>query len=133
MTLDEAISHAEEVAEEQEKYCPTPEGVVDNHKKCAEEHRQLAEWLKDYKRLKEEESSRAHQNQNKNKYDGLTPEIITAELSPYDMAVIKAFESTSYNIPGVNMEEKNVKALYDRIPTKREDCRKIAEIIAKGG
>ena len=55
MTLDEAIKHAEEVAEIQGKYCPTPEGVVDNHKKCAEEHRQIAEWLKDYNRLLEQE------------------------------------------------------------------------------
>lgn len=38
MTLDEAIKHTEEVAN----------GKCD---KCAEEHRQLAEWLKDYKRL----------------------------------------------------------------------------------
>ncbi len=47
MTLDEAILHAEEVADYDaygEKQC-----------KCAEEHRQLAEWLKDYKRLLERE------------------------------------------------------------------------------
>jgi len=47
MTLDEAIKHAEEVADYDaygEKQC-----------KCAEEHRQLAEWLKDYKRLLEQE------------------------------------------------------------------------------
>lgn len=47
MTLDESIKHAEEVADYDahgEKQC-----------KCAEEHRQLSEWLKDYKRLKEQE------------------------------------------------------------------------------
>lgn len=38
MTLDEAIKHAEEVAD----------GKCD---KCAEEHRQLAEWLRDYKKI----------------------------------------------------------------------------------
>lgn len=37
MTLDEAIKHAEEVGNACDK--------------CAKEHRQLAEWLKDYKRL----------------------------------------------------------------------------------
>lgn len=71
MTLDEAIKHTEEVAEEQNKLfrlCPSEyncDGLTNcsalkNGKdkgclKCAEEHRQLAEWLKDYKRLKQEE------------------------------------------------------------------------------
>ena len=74
MTIDEAICHAEEVAEEQEelyKLCPASESEIlhcngtkdcktlKNGKdkgcqKCAEEHRQLAEWLRDYKRLKEQ-------------------------------------------------------------------------------
>lgn len=51
MTLDEAIRRNEEVVERCVKY-----GVNDGEKKCAEEHRQLAEWLKDYKRLLEQES-----------------------------------------------------------------------------
>lgn len=41
MTLDEVIQHAEETAEELGD-CP-----------CAEEHRQLAEWLKELKLLRE--------------------------------------------------------------------------------
>jgi len=64
--LDEAIKHAEEVAEEQIKLCKRYDdasGYSRSHdetirtadakrcKKCAKEHRQLAEWLKDYKRL----------------------------------------------------------------------------------
>lgn len=70
MTLDEAIKHAEEVAKEQDKLCKQyyddairyykdhNENIVSaNVKKCLEclscanEHRQLAEWLRDYKRL----------------------------------------------------------------------------------
>lgn len=61
MTLDEAIKHCEEKAEElrrkainitpddpyYEDYCDCLE--------CANEHEQLAEWLKDYKRLLEEQ------------------------------------------------------------------------------
>lgn len=47
MTLDEAIKHAEEVAIDQDLCCS----------ECAEEHRQLAEWLKDYKQLLEQQSS----------------------------------------------------------------------------
>jgi len=72
MTLDEAIRHAEEVAEEQEKAAKEwhesqvrkceliPFAEMDyTHenecKKCAEEHRQLAEWLRELRRLKEQE------------------------------------------------------------------------------
>lgn len=51
MTLDEAILHAREVAEEQRKAC----GLAwvwdnpDNIKKCAKEHEQLVEWLEELK------------------------------------------------------------------------------------
>ena len=70
MTLDEAIKHAEEVAKEQDKLCKRYDdasGYSRSHneairttdakrcEECAEEHRQLAEWLRDYKRLKEQE------------------------------------------------------------------------------
>ncbi len=57
MTLDEAIRHAEEVSESLKD-----EGTIEMNLKlgstreqcleCSDEHRQLAEWLKDYKRLK---------------------------------------------------------------------------------
>lgn len=65
MTLEEAIKHAEEVAEKQEnnaKSYPRPDKSVkgsgkkyNTYLKCAEEYRQIAEWLKDYKRLLEQE------------------------------------------------------------------------------
>lgn len=71
MTLEEAINHAEEVAEEQEKATKEwhenqvrkcklfPFAEMDyTHenecKKCAEEHRQLAGWLKELKQLREQ-------------------------------------------------------------------------------
>ena len=74
MTLDEAIKHAEEMAEEQEELyglCPVSDmqfcdgrsdcTTLKNGKdkgclKCAKKYRQLAEWLKDYKRLLEQQS-----------------------------------------------------------------------------
>lgn len=58
MTLDEAIIHCEEVAEtkKQESIDAETQGC-DRYalkcEKCAEEHRQLAEWLKELKRYKE--------------------------------------------------------------------------------
>ena len=69
MTLDEAIKHCEEVTKEQDKLCKRyddasgytrsgNEKIRTNEAKkcavCAEEHRMLAEWLRDYKRLKEQ-------------------------------------------------------------------------------
>ena len=70
MTLEEAIKHAEEVAKEQDKLCKRYDGAsgysrshneairtaaAKRCEECAGEHRQLAEWLKDYKRLLEQE------------------------------------------------------------------------------
>lgn len=59
MTIDEAIKHAEEVADvcefEASKYDMTDayeSHVACQEGKCAEEHRQLAEWLKELKQLK---------------------------------------------------------------------------------
>jgi hypothetical protein len=64
MTLDEAIKHSEEVAKEERELfslCPIPSKMCNPHKncgilgndgegrgclKCAEEHEQLAKWLK---------------------------------------------------------------------------------------
>ena len=61
MTLDQAICHAEEVAKEKEKegklLCQSESASI-GCLTCAEEHRQLAEWLRDYKRLKEQESTK---------------------------------------------------------------------------
>jgi hypothetical protein len=55
MTLDEAIKYAEEVAEKNEWFDKNCLESI-QCRKCAEEYRQLAEWLKDYKRLREQTS-----------------------------------------------------------------------------
>jgi len=56
MTIDEAIKHAEEVAEANERLCETihPSLQWSDYGKCAAEHRQLAEWLKELKQLREQ-------------------------------------------------------------------------------
>ena len=59
MTLDEAIIHAEEVADSKERQVINGDwekGSMTecNCIECAEEHRQLAEWLKELKQLKEQ-------------------------------------------------------------------------------
>lgn len=64
ITLNEAIKHAEEVAEEKLNNAINIRSKIKSEtalknaeecEKCAEEHKQLAEWLKDYKRLLEQE------------------------------------------------------------------------------
>ena len=74
MTIDEAIAHALEMAEEKEREAKEhhqaqvnkcniiPFATMDYTneiycQKCADEHRQLAEWLTDYKKIKEEKSN----------------------------------------------------------------------------
>ena len=53
MTIEEAIKHCEEVAEELEeeavKGCCDDTEIMDNCLECAKEHRQLAEWLRELK------------------------------------------------------------------------------------
>ena len=58
MTLDEAILHAREVAErnrKQYKNCPSDRTDIryQTCEECAEEHEQLAQWLEDYKHIKQ--------------------------------------------------------------------------------
>ena len=62
MTLEEGIKYCEEVADtcefEASKYDTSDSYenyVAGQEGECAERHRQFAEWLKDYKRLKEQE------------------------------------------------------------------------------
>ena len=52
MTLDEAIKHAEEVAEAYTKY--NIYGDFESCDECGKEHQQLAEWLKELKQLREQ-------------------------------------------------------------------------------
>ena len=59
LSIDEAIAHALEVAGEQQKRADSAELIdvldgldVEACKECAADHRQLAEWLTDYKELK---------------------------------------------------------------------------------
>ena len=70
MTLDEVIKHTKEVEKENQRvvdtgivfndvtidmlYCDDTEVIEEhlaNYQRCAEEYRQIAEWLEDYKQL----------------------------------------------------------------------------------
>ena len=69
MSIDEAIKHAEEVAEEKEHDRDVRKIHLDNRNshnnivhyqkacECAEEHSQLAEWLKELKQLRKQKKT----------------------------------------------------------------------------
>ena len=64
MTIDEAIQHCKEVAEEKRYEYQECLAVHDMENamecgKCGEEHEQLAEWLKELKSLKEKDEAKA--------------------------------------------------------------------------
>ena len=56
MTIEEAIKHCEDVVENKEidaeNQNPLFPNDIEECKKCAEEHRQLAEWLNELKRAR---------------------------------------------------------------------------------
>ena len=69
MTLDEAIKKEEGIAEEKfnnavyimdKMKSDIALENAEEYKRCAEEHRQLAEWLTDYKRLLEQEPRKGY-------------------------------------------------------------------------
>ena len=93
MPIDEAIKHYEEMAEEQErdfKECPYPSAECDGWThckalqngynkgclKCASEHRQLAEWLRELKGLRE-------QHKDKNRFKQIIIKINSEEPSSF--------------------------------------------------
>ena len=103
MTLDEAIKHAEEVAEEKESEAEDLEysrldwrHEANQCLECAKEHRQLAEWLKDYKRLLEQEPV----------LDKIRDEIernMESVIGKYDSSIPK------FNMPSYKIERNKVR------------------------
>ena len=74
MTLDEAIKHAEEVAEEHTEYYASCD-------KYAEKYRQLAEWLKELKQL------RADRDRLLDAFDKIRAEIERAADKQFEIAI----------------------------------------------
>ncbi len=75
MTINEAINHAEEVAQEKRyeyQECVAVNDIESAEEcgRCGQEHEQLAEWLKDYKRLKEQEPKTGHWIEEFNDLEG---------------------------------------------------------------
>lgn len=57
MTIDEAIKHCEEVAERYERMEDSPDDKLrEECLQCTADHRQLAEWLAELKKLREQKA-----------------------------------------------------------------------------
>lgn len=94
MTLDEAIKHCEEVAEENQAIVDSCDYYGENMAKCeecAKEHRQLARWLKELKQLREQMSD----SEKPNKW------IPVSERKPKKGQTVLTFD-TYYNKFGIN-------------------------------
>ena len=109
MTLEEAIKHAEEVADR----CTI-------NQFCAEEHRQLAEWLKDYKRLLEQEPFMnkpcvAHKVCHEDKDKVL--DKIRAEINELPSYVAR-FNGGDF---AIHIDKEKVLKIIDKYKAERED------------
>ena len=131
MKIDEAISHAREVAKEQRKdneNCKYKaeygcKGCADYYSKpcieCAEEHEQLAEWLEELKM-----------------YKSLSPRELVSEKQKNDRAMeySKGFDygfKTGYNKAIDDFAEK-VKEMYAFTILQEEHLNEIAEQLKAG-
>jgi hypothetical protein len=131
MTIDEAIKYAKEVAKKQEnnaKNYPRPDRSVrgsgkkyNAYLKSAEEHRQLAEWLKELKQLREQEPS----DDCISREDALM--CLTGEWTEPTDELIHRFIRRIKNLPSVNPQEpKTGHWIYDN-DTNTWRCDKCGE------
>lgn len=129
MTLDEAIKCAEDVAEESQRIVDTGivfdnitidelyaddtviiEEKLKNCQLCAEEHKQLAEWLKELKQLRE-------QTRNESMLDKITDEI--EKLNYVDYGSMYSFESHQ----GAREMKADVLQIIDKYKAESEDIK----------
>lgn len=132
MTLDEAITHAREVASEQKRR--SGECVIDDNEcdkfssclKCAEEHEQLAEWLEELKSYKSDSVTRETFERMKSK----------AYEKGYRQGYNKAIDELSHELKETFNSEIPLNYASTKPFFTLENSRKIIDYIAeqlKGG
>ena len=125
MTIDEAIAHARDVANEQKRrsgICIQNDSECDKFSdclKCAEEHEQLAEWLEELKAYRENSNGYNKEDIELNRnamYNKAIDDFATLmkETFNHDWATTKISEQIIYN------------RLFDK-------CNEIAEQLKEGG
>ncbi len=122
MTIDEAIEHAEEVEKENRKLSKRYDDAsgysrsgnkdirtndAKKCEKCAEEHRQLADWLKDYKRLLEQESQTEWIPIEKKLPDMGIEVLVSDECHNISKAIFKGYKDSTYWISEVEVTENH--------------------------
>lgn len=107
LTLDEAIKHCLEVAEKNECKMTSDDGYTDvSMKRCAADHRQLAEWLRElvvYKKLRICGNCRHY-------VSGTTHFgecHVTSDIEPCVVSVNQTACDTFFDYKDLEMESKN--------------------------
>lgn len=142
MTLDEAIKNAEEVAIEEDKLCKRSDDAsgysrshneeirtsyAKNCEKRADEHRQLAEWLKDYKRLKEQELIYNSVESKLKNPKAKTFDILRFVADNAGLSIFEAIEK-AYHM-GVSEQECILNKIRAEIKTMSGDIETIADVL----
>lgn len=116
MTLDEAIKHCEEVMMEnleKTKDRNASDPIAINCFECADEHRQLAEWLKELKAYKEQSGDAISRNDvidtlnNMHRYiaDELTLCSTGKKFEGNEVFIVDdVYEEIAENLPSVNSQ-----------------------------
>ena len=112
MSIDEAIAHAREVAEEQRKDNENCEykaeygckGCADYYSKpcieCAEEHEQLAEWLEELKDMRNLDKTNFSDGYNRGIDDFLKEADATFHMQSDGTAVLRRLEKIANRLKG---------------------------------
>ena len=120
MTLDEAIKHCEEVAESKRKQVENGDWekgslTERNCLECADEHKQLAEWLKELKQLREQAS--CEDCVSREKLDKALYERFHEEDSPNNITEVRlgAVRNLVKNFPSVTpCNDRTVQDFVDK-------------------
>ena len=107
LSIDEAISHAREVAErnrKQYKNCPADRRDIEHQtcEQCVEEHEQIAEWLEELKALR---------NGLKIKCDSLNEVLEKGKKVGYNKA-LDDFVKFASNMPTVEEEDGTIRPMW---------------------
>lgn len=81
MTLDDMIQYCEKVSNSEATYGTAFKNITVTRKVCVEEHKQLAEWLKDYKRLLEQSEEGSENDYIAEYVKEKMPEILGVDYS----------------------------------------------------
>ena len=115
LTLNEAIAHAREVAErnrKQYKNCPSDRTDIRHQtcEECAEEHKQIAEWLEELKRRREYDGEIIGSGVLKNAYNKAIDDLLE---DANEMAIEVDTGTYTMNAIGIGLLEQIAEQLKE--------------------